>query len=345
MTNHQQKAFTLIELLIVIGIIAILASAVIIAINPGQMFSGARDSTRQQHLNSINKAILSYIITTTGVIPDTIGITAKEVCKIDAPSCTGLVDLSFLVPDHLSSIPVDPRGGVNTNGTGYFISQTGLNVSLSAYRSETKEVSLGSCPPVFKDQRDNNYYTTVDINGQCWTAENMKYLPSVVGPAENSTSTPYYYVYDYNGTDVVAAKATTNYQTKGVLYNWTAALTACPSGWHLPTDVEQHTLDLRYATGTCDPARNGVWDCTPTGNALKTAAFGGNNVSGFSAISAGGRYTDGSFCLLTTDAGFWSSTESSSSSAWRRNLSSSNSTVYRNANNKGNGFSVRCLRD
>ena len=37
-------------------------------------------------------------------------------------------------------------------------------------------------------------------------AENPKYLPSsVVGPATGSNTAPYYYVYDYNGTDINAA--------------------------------------------------------------------------------------------------------------------------------------------
>ena len=39
------------------------------------------------------------------------------------------------------------------------------------------------------------------------------------------------------GTVVGDAKATSNYTTYGVLYNWRASLLACPSGWHLPTDA------------------------------------------------------------------------------------------------------------
>ncbi len=44
----KNKAFTLIELLIVIGIIAILAAAVIVAINPGRQFAQARDGYQKK---------------------------------------------------------------------------------------------------------------------------------------------------------------------------------------------------------------------------------------------------------------------------------------------------------
>ena len=59
---------------------------------------------------------------------------------------------------------------------------------------------------------------------------------------------------------------------------------------------------------------------------------------------AGFRSTDGSFNNLTANTNFWSSSESGSN-AWRRNLNSGHSTVNRWANNKGNGFSVRCVGD
>ena len=49
--------FTLIEILVVIGIIAILAAIVIIAINPGQLLAQARDSNRLSDLQSMKMAI------------------------------------------------------------------------------------------------------------------------------------------------------------------------------------------------------------------------------------------------------------------------------------------------
>ncbi|MBS0010414.1 MAG: hypothetical protein KFF49_03335, partial [Bacteroidales bacterium] len=69
-------------------------------------------------------------------------------------------------------------------------------------------------------------------------------LPSVSLSTEGNYTDPYYYVYGYEGSNVSEAKATINYQTYGVLYNWPAALTACPDGWHLPTDAERPSLSL-----------------------------------------------------------------------------------------------------
>ncbi len=66
----NRKGFTLIELLIVIGIITILASAVIIAINPGEHFKRAREATRDAHANSIVNAVYSFAVDNDGVLPD-----------------------------------------------------------------------------------------------------------------------------------------------------------------------------------------------------------------------------------------------------------------------------------
>ena len=57
------KGFTLIELIIVIGIIALLATTVILVINPANLFREARDSQRIADLGQLNSAFGLYLAT------------------------------------------------------------------------------------------------------------------------------------------------------------------------------------------------------------------------------------------------------------------------------------------
>lgn len=113
-----------------------------------------------------------------------------------------------------------------------------------------------TCGGLFTDSRDGTTYKTVSIGNQCWFAENLAYLPYVIGEDSISFDNPLFYVYGYNGDSVQEAKQTENYITYGVLYNWPAAMNnadviysadpnffdfeqgACPDGWHLPSDTD-----------------------------------------------------------------------------------------------------------
>jgi len=66
---QTKKGFTLLELLIVIGILAILSTTVILVINPAQLLKKARDSQRISDLNTMKTAI-AYYITESTVTPD-----------------------------------------------------------------------------------------------------------------------------------------------------------------------------------------------------------------------------------------------------------------------------------
>ena len=57
MSVSNTKSFTLIELLIVIGILAILVAAVVVTLNPAQLLAQARDSKRQQDLSALNQVL------------------------------------------------------------------------------------------------------------------------------------------------------------------------------------------------------------------------------------------------------------------------------------------------
>jgi len=65
----KTRGFTLMEVIIVVAIIAILASAVLIALNPAKNLRDARNATRWSQMNAIANGIYSYIIANQGVYP------------------------------------------------------------------------------------------------------------------------------------------------------------------------------------------------------------------------------------------------------------------------------------
>jgi len=197
------------------------------------------------------------------------------------------------------------------------------------------------CGDVLVDTRDGQLYSTVQIGDQCWMAENLAYLPAVSPSSQGNDTDPYYYVYGYQGTDVNAAKATDNYINYGALYNWPASLNACSEGWHLPTDTEWTILTTflggqSVAGGKMKEAGTSHWYSPNTG---------ATNSSGFTALPGGYRDYNGSFYDLSGNGVWWSSTERSTSYAWRRYLNYNYANVFRYDSNKSLGFSVRCLKD
>jgi uncharacterized protein (TIGR02145 family) len=198
------------------------------------------------------------------------------------------------------------------------------------------------CGASFTDIKDWNIYTTVKIGDQCWMAENLRYLPGETMPEGC-------YVYGYEGTSVAAAKNyeygdEKTYSKYGVLYSWTVAQNVCPTGWHLPTDIDWQTLEMELGMSK-ETAELTGWRGTDEGAKLSSFTKNGTNSSGFTALMAGYRDTNGTFRYIGSYAYFWSSSPDGSSDAWRRGLYAGDSTVNRYTYDKARGFSVRCLRD
>jgi len=189
-------------------------------------------------------------------------------------------------------------------------------------------------------------YDIVEIGDHCWFAENCRYLPSVAPAEKRSATDPYYYVYDYQGTDVDAAMTTNNFKTYGVLYNWSAVMTEgiCPSGWHIPSDGDWSSLEIHLGMSEEEAKSDFRFD-TNQGKYLKSEIqWNGTNSTGFNAI-AGGIYSH-VFIMVEDYCGFWTSSETieNTSWAWKRGLFKYDS-IEKNMEGKDLGFSARCVKD
>src|SRR5680860_471628 len=81
-----KKGFTLLELLIVIGILAILSTTVILVINPAELLKKARDSQRISDLSTVKTAIAYYI---TEAADPSIGSAAYSYSVVAGTTCSG----------------------------------------------------------------------------------------------------------------------------------------------------------------------------------------------------------------------------------------------------------------
>ena len=137
--SAKRKGFTLIEILVVIGIIAILAGIVLIAINPARQFAQARNSQRESNVNTLLNAIGQRIADNKGLFPaetgcvvPTVGTTYTIGIGSGSPllPATALIDESCLTPTYIASnLPVDPSTGIFTSTSVY---NTQYNVTLDS---------------------------------------------------------------------------------------------------------------------------------------------------------------------------------------------------------------------
>jgi uncharacterized protein (TIGR02145 family) len=210
---------------------------------------------------------------------------------------------------------------------------------------------------------DGNFYPSVIMGNQEWMAENLRVTRHANG------NNIIRYCYDNDAA---------NCGLYGGLYTWHTAMHGasssntnpsnvqgiCPAGWHLPSDAEWTEL-LNYVVAQGFPNGNMV---NGAGNALKScrqvsSPLGGDCATsehprwnshshnygrdefGFSALPGGYLAPNGSFYTLGDHGYWWSSTESSTTSAWDRQLYRNFGHLARYFYSKDYGFAVRCVRD
>ncbi len=149
MQTQQRAGFTLIELLIVIAVIAILAAAVFVALDPVKRFEESRDSARWSDVNNIVSAAKtdqvdnggSYLAAIAGLTAGSAYIIGTDATGCDS-GCTAqttlaaCADLTGLVTEgYLGEVPQDPSSGTAAK-TDYYI-----------VRASSGTLSVGACDP------------------------------------------------------------------------------------------------------------------------------------------------------------------------------------------------------
>lgn len=139
-----QKGFTLVELLVVIGILATLLAITLIAINPARQFSQANNTQRNSNVNAILNAVGSYAADNRGALPAGITTTEQNIANTGANICADIVTR------YIAALPTDPAlgGGSVTDctqpyDTGYTIVQTTDNrITVRAPNAELPGVVI-----------------------------------------------------------------------------------------------------------------------------------------------------------------------------------------------------------
>jgi len=258
---------------------------------------------------------------------------------------------------HAGSVQVNvsPTGDTLFVGEGNFVIIPGLS-EANGFTTGTTLHSCGATDMHNPDliygsmtDQEGNVYKTIVIGTQEWMAENL------------STSV-------YRNGDVIATGLSTSQWTTtvqgawayfqndaskncpfGKLYNWYACVDArelCPTGWHVPTDADWTVLSDYLGGEAIAGGKMKTLGMSDSATGLWSAPnSGATNSSGFSGIPGGYRLLQGPYSNLEFIGYYWSSSDFVTLSAYYRYIIYDDVDLTRATGAKGNGFSVRCLRD
>jgi uncharacterized protein (TIGR02145 family) len=194
--------------------------------------------------------------------------------------------------------------------------------SASDYVTVNNSSQNWTCGQPFTDPRDGQVYQTVQINGQCWLAENLRYT--------NNNSVGIYY-----------GNNPSNYTTYGCLYTYADVVNGnlAPPGWHIPSNDEivalgQYILQNYNNNGGVLKSTSTLW-APPN--------YGATNATGFNALPGGYNF-QGAFSGLGNVFYMWTSTAQSGGGD-AAILQSSSNGLGGGFFNGGYYMAIRCVKN
>jgi uncharacterized protein (TIGR02145 family) len=212
----------------------------------------------------------------------------------------------------------------------------------------------------FTDSRDSKTYKWLKIGEQKWMTENLNYTGNndfqqkIINDNQwNNTTYNGWCYYENNDDNTIY----------GALYQWEAAIRACPEGWHLPTAQEWAQLEdyLKNNAYSFDSVvgNEGIaksmtaidyWTLYPPAD----EGTPGNsdypevrNKSGFTALPSGNRNPSGVFVNMGGSTNWWtnSTNQYNENRMHFESISWYSTSMIHFHNIKSFGFSVRCIKD
>lgn len=277
-----------------------------------------------------------------------------------APLNVSFKDLSSASPDSwfwnfgdgYTSLLQNPNHTYNSTG---IFSVTLVASNTAGADTILKESLIKVQSPVFMcgdlliDNRDNQLYTTVLIDTQCWMAENLNIgnrIDGYIRPKDNSVIEKHCY-----------GDSISNCEEYGGLYKWDEAMgysTAqgakgiCPEGWHIPTNDEWCTLTTFLDSSV--NCSSSSYTGTDIGIKMMEAGYThwkyphfATNSSGFTALGAG-LYNYG-FINKKEDTFFWTSSTYYTGDPYYRTFHHNYPYIKGHHGSLLMSVSVRCLKD
>jgi uncharacterized protein (TIGR02145 family)/prepilin-type N-terminal cleavage/methylation domain-containing protein len=322
----NKRAFTIVELLVVIVVIGILAAITIVSYTG--LSSKANVASLQSDLSSAKKQLALYQVEHS-TFPTSLTADGNKYCP------TGGTEYCFKTSTGNTFTYSSPVSPYQT-----YIMDAINTASTTKYRVTNDSAPVSAMPT-----------DTITIGTQTWMKYNSDVGTMITGAtAQTNNSVLEKYCYDDN---------TANCTIYGGLYQWAEAVQyqngatnttspspafsanvqgICPVGFHIPSDNDLKILEMQLGM-TQETADIAGWRGTDQGTQLKTG-----NPPGLYVLLAGNRLPpSNTFYGLSIGATLSSSSESSATSAWRRYMGRALATVFRNSVDKANGFPVHCL--